>query len=46
MGDDYYHRYNTEIDSEYNADECYLFVYVYDKSQGDKILQTAVKKIK
>ena len=46
MDEDYYRRYTTEIDPDYNADECYLFVYVYDKSQGDKILQTAVKKIK
>ena len=38
--------YSTEINAEYNADECYLMVYVYDKSQGDKILQTTVKKIK
>ena len=38
--------YNTEINADYNADECYLMVYIYDKSQGDKILQTAVKKIK
>lgn len=38
--------YSTEIDADYNADECYLVVYIYDKSQGDKILQTAVKKIK
>ena len=38
--------YSTEINADYNADECYLMVYVYDKNQGDKILQTAVKKIK
>lgn len=38
--------YSTEINVDYNADECYLMVYIYDKSQGDKILQTAVKKIK
>ena len=38
--------YNKEIDAAYNADECYLMVYVYDKNQGDKILQTAVKRIK
>ena len=38
--------YNTEINSDYNADECYVVVYVYDRNQGDKILQTAVKKIK
>lgn len=44
--DMFYLTYNTEIDANYNADECYLMVYVYDKSQGDKILQTTVKKIK
>ena len=38
--------YNTEINADYNADECYVVVYVYDRNQGDKILQTAVKKIK
>ena len=44
--DTFHFSYNTEIDADYNADECYLMVYVYDKSQSDKILQTAVKKIK
>ena len=44
--DTFYFNYSTEINADYNADECYLMVYVYDKSQGDKILQTAVKKIK
>lgn len=44
--DMFYLNYNTEINADYNADECYLVVYVYEKSQGDKILQTAVKKIK
>ena len=38
--------YNTEINADYNADECYVVVYVYDRNQGDKILQTTVKKIK
>ena len=38
--------YTTEINADYNADECYLMVYIYDRSQGDKILQTAVRKIK
>ena len=38
--------YNTEINADYNADECYVVVYVYDRNQGNKILQTAVKKIK
>ncbi len=41
-----YFSYSTEINADYNADECYLMVYVYDKSQGDKILQTSVRKIK
>ena len=44
--DTFHFSYNTELDAAYNADECYLMVYVYDKTQGDKILQTAVKKIK
>ena len=35
--------YSKEINSDYNADECYVMVYVYDKNQGDKILQTAVQ---
>ena len=46
LGDMFYFNYNTEINADYNADECYVMVYVYDRSQGDKILQTAVKKIK
>ena len=45
-GDTFNFNYNTEINDDYNADECYLMVYIYDKSRGDKILQTAVKKIK
>ena len=44
--DTFHFNYSTEINSDYNADECYLMVYVYDKTQGDKILQTTVKKIK
>ncbi len=46
LGDMFYFNYNTEINADYNADECYVMVYVYDRSQGDKILQTAVEKIK
>lgn len=42
----YYFSYSTELNADYNADECYVMVYVYDKNQGDKILQTAVSKIK
>lgn len=41
--DSFHFNYSTEINADYNADECYLMVYV---SLGDKILQTAVKKIK
>ena len=44
--DNYNFNYNCEINADFNADECYLIVYVYDKSQGDKILQTAIAKIK
>ena len=45
-GDTFTFNYSTEISADYNADECYLMVYIYDKNQGDKILQTAVKRIK
>lgn len=36
-------NYSTDLNADYNADECYLMVYI---SMGDQILQTAVKKIK
>lgn len=38
-------NYSTELNSEYNADECYVMVYIHDKSQGDKIVQTAMRKV-
>jgi hypothetical protein len=41
--DSFHFSYSTEINADYNADECYLMAYV---SLGDKIMQTAVKKIK
>lgn len=44
--DTFYFNYGTEINADYNEDECYLMVYVYEKTQGDKILQTAMVKIK
>ena len=44
--DTFHFNYSTALDAAYNADECYLMVYVHDKSQGDKILQTVVKKVK
>lgn len=34
------------LDALYNADECYLLVYIHDQNQGGKIVQTAMKKIK
>ena len=33
------------LDAEFNADECYVMVYVQNKIQGNKILQTMMKKI-
>lgn len=38
--------YSTELNADYNADECYVMVYIHDKSNGDKVVQTAMKKIK
>ncbi len=35
-------NYSTDLNADYNADECYLMVYI---AQGDKILQTAVAKV-
>jgi len=45
VNDEYIYKYNIELDPAYNADQCYLMSYIYDKTDG-KILQTAVKKIK
>lgn len=45
VNDEYIYKYTVELDSTYNADQCYTMTYVYDKTDG-KILQTAVKKIK
>lgn len=36
-------NYSTDLNADYNAEECYLMVYI---SMGDQILQTAVRKIK
>lgn len=33
------------LDTTFNADQCYIMTYVYDKSDG-KILQTAMEKVK
>ena len=34
------------LDTTYNADQCYILTYVYDKKQDGKILQTAMQKVK
>lgn len=44
--DDVSYDNNIELDSTFNADQCYILSYVYDKSQDGKILQTAIEKIK
>ena len=45
LDDEYIYKYTIELDSAYNADQCYFMAYIYDKKDG-KILQTALKKIK
>lgn len=34
------------LDDDYNADQCYIMTYVYDKALNGKILQTAMEKVK
>ena len=46
VNDEYIYRYSIELDPAYNADQCYVLSYIYDKSQSGKILQTAIKKVK
>ena len=36
---------SIELDSTYNADQCYILTYIYDKTDG-KILQTAMRKVR
>lgn len=45
VNDEYIYKYTTELDTVYNADQCYVMTYVYDRTDG-KILQTAMRKIK
>lgn len=45
VNDDFAKNYNMTIDSLYNADQCYILSYVYDKVDG-RILQSAMKKVK
>lgn len=46
VNDEYTYKYEMQLDPAFNADQCYVLTYVSDKSQGDKILQTAMEKIK
>lgn len=45
VNDEYEYKYNIELDSTYNANQCYILTYVYDKADG-KIFQSEMKKIK
>ena len=45
VNDEYVYKYTTALNEAYNADQCYIMTYVYDRNDG-KILQTAMKKIK
>lgn len=45
LDDEYIYKYNIELDSVYNADQCYIMTYIYDRTDG-KILQTTMVKIK
>ena len=40
------YEHTIELDTTYNADQCYILSYVYDKKQDGKILQTTIQKIK
>lgn len=43
--DSFAFTHSVTIDSTFNADQCYILSYIYDKADG-KILQTAMEKIK
>ena len=45
VDDEYIYTYSIELDPAYNADQCYVMAYIYDKTDG-KILQTNLRKIK
>ena len=45
VNDSFSKTYSIELDSTYNADQCYILTYIYDKADS-KILQTAMQKIK
>lgn len=45
-GEEFYGQQSTTLNEDYNEDECYVMVYVHDKTLNGKILQTAMKKVK
>ena len=45
-GEKYTVHMTGTLEDSYHADQCYLIAYIHDRSQGGKIVQTAVKKIK
>lgn len=45
VNDEYIYKYTIDLDSTYNANQCSILTYVYEKN-GGKILQTEMKKIK
>lgn len=45
IDDENIYKYSIELDPAYNADQCYIMTYIYDKTDG-KIMQTAIKKVK
>ena len=45
VNDEYVYKYEMELDSTYNVDQCYVLTYVSDMTDG-KILQTGMQKVK
>ena len=45
VNDEFKLRHNIDLNEDFNADQCYVMTYVYEKTNG-KILQTAMMKIK
>lgn len=46
LSQEFQKQFSTTIDSIYNADQCYVFAYVYDNSDYGAILQAGQVKIK
>ncbi len=46
VDDEREYNYSIQLDSIYNADQCYILSYVYDKNKDGKILQTRMAKVK